>query len=154
MFSIINTEEEEVAPSQSIEQPANPPPNRSSTTPGWCSCGNCRLMVQPEEDVCCGQLPDNCTSRWADFELLVLEPAVVTLAVRHRNDVFAINSADESDHMRTMRHGAYRQYMLWTYGYLGRGNRRVIPSCCVWRIRDKYPSPFGQYSGYQPSRLV
>ena len=59
----------------------------------------------------------------ADFELLVLKPVVVALAVRHRAVFFELTDADEADHMQTMRHGAYRQYILWTYGYLGWSNR-------------------------------
>ena len=32
------------------------------------------------------------------------------------------------------RKAAYRQYILWVYDYLGRGNRRVAPSCVILKI--------------------
>ncbi len=32
---------------------------------------------------------------------------------------------------------------------LGRKERRVLPSCVVIAIRAKYPSPTGEYRGFQ-----
>ena len=31
-----------------------------------------------------------------------------------------------------------RQFILDKYGYLGRGNRKVVPSRAVWQVRAKF----------------
>ena len=46
------------------------------------------------------------------------------------------------------RHAAYDEFILQHHGHLGTGNRRVIPSCCIWKIRDKYPDRYKQYRGF------
>ena len=43
------------------------------------------------------------------------------------------------------RFSAYKKYISWIYGYLGKHARRVIPSCVVWAIRTKYPSEDGKF---------
>ena len=67
-----------------------------------------------------------------DFYTIALE-----VAARHRDDVLA--QTPYQDYNRDRRHTAHRQYIMWRHGYLGAGNRCVVPSCCVWRIRGKCP---------------
>ena len=38
---------------------------------------------------------------------------------------------------------------MFSHGYLGRGNRKVAPSCVVWKIRDSYPAPDNIYLGFR-----
>lgn len=50
---------------------------------------------------------------------------------------------------RSLRLAAYRQYTWWIHGYLGRGDRRVIPSCVVSAVRREFPEPQDNYTGFQ-----
>ena len=77
------------------------------------------------------------------------------VARNFRNDVYAMpQEEEEADENKAMRHAGYRQFVLWQFGKLGKGNRSVIPSCCIWKIRDKYRDPFDQYTGFHPSRIL
>ena len=44
---------------------------------------------------------------------------------------------------------AYRSYINYMHGYLGRKNRKVIPACVVAYIRDMWPDRHGTYTGYK-----
>ncbi len=85
------------------------------------------------------------------MDLYILDPTVLALVGRYRADIFATPARADNE---AMRHYAYCQFILWRHGRLGQGNRRVVPSCCLWRIRDAYPSPDGQYTGFRMHRLA
>lgn len=64
--------------------------------------------------------------------MVVLDSAVLPIARNFRNDVYAMpQEEEEADENKAMRHAAYRQFVLWQFGKLGKGDRRVIPSCCI-----------------------
>ncbi|XP_052694199.1 P2X purinoceptor 7-like [Crassostrea angulata] len=126
-------------------------PQPSDGVPSWCTCNHCREMPSEIEKLCCGQTPTNCFSIVPDFQRVVLDDLVLLVARRYREDIIA--AAPDADLNRGNRHAAYRQFILWHHGHLGARNRRVIPSCCVWRIRDKFPDTFSQYRGFIGGRL-
>ena len=111
----------------------------------WCRCGNCRHMPSVAEQLCCKMQPRHCLSRRAELEMLVLDEGVLAVADQHRVDML---EGEVRLNNEGRRHVAYRQFVLWRHGRLGQGNRRVIPSCCVWAICDRYPKVDGHYRGY------
>ena len=117
----------------------------------WCNCGHCTIMPTQEENKCCSRVRRPCISRTNIFRQVVLDGNVLEIAMRYREDVLVLNNVRNN---QSFRHAAYRQYVLWQHGRLGRGNRRVVPSCCVIAIRTRYPSPNGVYTGYRPARLI
>ena len=47
------------------------------------------------------------------------------------------------------RYLAYRNFVSWCWGFLGRKIRVVIPSCVVQRVRRQFPDSQGQYVGFR-----
>ena len=128
--------------------PPNPPPNEN--VPEWCKCGHCVVMPTQEENKCCTQSRRACVTTTTLFPQVVLDANILDIAMRYREDVLVLDNARNNENFR---HAAYRQFVLWQHGHLGRGNRRVVSSCCVTAIRARYPSPNGIYTGYRPARL-
>ena len=59
-----------------------------------------------------------------------------------RNDILA--EQEEANKNKSLHHGSYRMFIMWVHTKLSAGDRRVIPSCCVWKIRNEFPDEFGQ----------
>ena len=122
--------------------PPNPP--APDNVPEWCYCGHCITMPMQEESKCCTRTAHPCISLTPLFQQLIVDANVLDIAMRYREDVLVLNNVRSNENFR---HAAYRQYVLWQHGHLGRGNRRVVA------IHTCYPSPNGLYTGYRPARL-
>ena len=112
--------------------------------PSWCKCGKCRPEEDPQDRICCKNHARNHEN--PVFERIVLD--------EHTIEVALMNNADWLNLPRIftpakMRNTAYRQYILWFWGKLGYKNRKRIPSCIKWHIRDRYPEEDGNYQGYK-----
>ena len=126
---------------------ASPEPGPSpagSSSPSWCRCGVCIIMPQEVENKCCGQR--RCITMHTRFQKLCLDPDVLQLTIRIRGD---IQNDQEDNSTRSFRKAGYRQYVLDRHGYLGKGKRKVCPSCVVKTIHKHYPSQTGVYIGFR-----
>jgi len=144
-----DVEEEADEPNQHQHNPRpNPGPQGPHHPLPWCRCGRCRPMPTDLEKKCCRPRRDqHCISTSGKFARLCLDNMVLEVAMRVHEDMLA------EDHVRNnaaYRHQAYRVFIYWQHGRLGPGNRRVIPSCVVWAIRDMWPEPTGIYKGFLP----
>ena len=101
-------------------------------------------MPQPMENLCCGR--STCITTYDIFFIICLHPVNLRVALENSADYRADEIVCSN---RNLRKTAYRQFVLWAHGKLGRHNRRVVPSCVVLKIRHRYPSPTGLYMGYR-----
>ena len=102
------------------------------------------VQCQQKKNKCCGKA--RCITSFVTFHNTCTDREVLVLAIRARCDI----RVDDPDYStNSYRKAAYRQYILWRYKKLGRGNRRVCPSCVVLTIRHIYPANDGTYMGFR-----
>ena len=84
-----------------------------------------------------------------EFKMVCLEKAVLetNLATisQYTGEHFEYDNSN-------YRFSAYKQFISWVYGRLGKRVRQVIPSCIVWAIRKKYPSDDGEYVAFSHAK--
>ncbi|XP_063051873.1 P2X purinoceptor 7-like [Engraulis encrasicolus] len=125
----------------------------------WCSCDNCERMPLEEENICCREIPQVMT-RLTDTITPVacmsqhpgLEPVCLNIYALQKalNDFRTDHgSLRVRGYQRRCRHLAYRCFVSWCWGWLGRKVRVVIPACVVRRIRQEFPDTEGQYVGFR-----
>uniref|UniRef100_A0A3P8U1L1 P2X purinoceptor n=1 Tax=Amphiprion percula TaxID=161767 RepID=A0A3P8U1L1_AMPPE len=132
---------------QDQDQDQNPRPS----APSWCKCDRCVPASLPQEQLCCRRSSGGCISSSPLFDRLVLRRPLLEAVLLYQDPL-----APPQDRVRTaaLRHCAYRQFIGWRFGSPPAGCHPAVPSCCVRRIREEYPSPDGQYRGFRPVRTT
>uniref|UniRef100_A0A7N6B937 P2X purinoceptor n=1 Tax=Anabas testudineus TaxID=64144 RepID=A0A7N6B937_ANATE len=129
----------------------NPELKQKPRRPVWCKCGCCSPSSLPWEELCCRQSDGVCITSSPLFEQLMLRRSLLEAVLLYQDP---LSPPADRGQTSDLRHCAYRQYISWRFGVPPTDTHPVIPSCCIWRVREKFPSPDGQYSGFTPVRMV
>ncbi|KAI8493458.1 hypothetical protein Bbelb_288550 [Branchiostoma belcheri] len=118
----------------------------------WCRCGNCRQMPTVRECVCCHDLTE-CEDRGVPDDIVCIVDDVNFNPCILNQDTLRMTMTNRATIMKKTidyRWEAYTNFTSWLHGGLGKDVRRVIPSCAVWAIRDRYPDGRDppQYRGF------
>ncbi|XP_045891147.1 P2X purinoceptor 7 isoform X2 [Micropterus dolomieu] len=123
------------------------PNNNDPHRPAWCKCDCCIPSSLPQEELCCRQSSGACITSSPLFEQLVLRRSLLEAVLLYQDP---LSPPADKGQTAALRHCAYRQYISWRFGVPPKDTHPAIPSCCVWRIREAYPSPHREYSGFRP----
>ena len=122
----------------------------SDTRPGdWCECGNCEPSSEMRRVECLCRadavLP---VHQYAELRRESQTNQPYICVTDHRRE-FGRTLPGSWDHNTKIRYIAYREFIKFAYGTLGRRIRKVIPACVVKIIRQKFPKLAGMnYIGF------
>lgn len=145
---ITDTDDSEEDSEESDGESQNQATNERIGNTAWCECSQCKVENREIDCLCCQEVAAlnekfdkssvKCITEDEEFQTLCLNKAVLENVLTGLHD-------SRGDHLekditnRSYRYAAYKQFTWWVYKRLGKGNRRVIPSCALWVIRNMYP---------------
>ncbi|XP_021359109.1 P2X purinoceptor 7-like [Mizuhopecten yessoensis] len=124
----------------------------------WCKCGHCPAMSTEVESICCKEVDQvqvmmdaipgdlSCITLHPGFDAVCLNIYVLQTAYLTFRQYHGQLTDDENKRNRYI---AYRQFVRWCWGWLGRHVRIRLPACAVTCIRNAFPAPDGQYNGFK-----
>lgn len=123
-----------------------------------CLCEFCQVMDRSEEFVCCQEVEKikrqnaeavenkelevepSCITQHPGFSAVCLKTYVLKTAWYQYRQQYGNRAYDGPQHKKN-RHIAYRQFVRWCWGFLGKAIRVPLPSCVVCCIRAHFPPP-------------
>lgn len=126
----------------------------------WCCCLMCSHDTSIVEKVCCKSpkiLSDeqfgneSCITGTATFHSICLDKDVLEVALEGWNDLQGDSRTYDNKNYRFI---AYRQFILWCHGRVGRKNRIPLPNCVLRKIREVFPDPDNIYVPFSVAETV
>ena len=125
----------------------------------WCKCDECKREIRDIDSLCCTEVAaiaeekfegKKCVTLTKEFDLLCVNKTILKNVLIGLHETRGDPLEKDSDiQNRSLRFAAYKQFIWWIFQHLGKGNRRVIPSCVVWSIRKHFPEANGQYTRFK-----
>jgi len=127
----------------------------------WCKCELCSYENREIDCLCCQEVDAlnskfddeniHCVTESTGFATLCTNKLVLANVLTGLHETKG-DYLEKSWSNRSLRYAAYKQFIWWVFEYLGKGNRRVIPSCALWKIRGLYPEPNNDYVLYSEGK--
>ena len=120
----------------------------------WCLCLKCKEEWE-KDCLCCQKLAalnekldveknTACITEAEEFKTFYLNKVVLQNVLLRLHEARG-DYLEEKTLNRLYQFASYKQFMWWVYRSLGEGNRRMIPSCVSWTIRNLFPKPENKY---------
>ena len=124
----------------------------------WCLCLKCKVEEREIDCLCFQELATlnekldveknaTCITEAEEFKTLCLNNVVLQNVLVGFHDTRG-DYLEEKTPSGSYRFASYKQFTWWVYKSLRNGNRRVIPSCVLWSIRNLFPEPDNKYVLY------
>ncbi|XP_036620403.1 P2X purinoceptor 7-like [Trichosurus vulpecula] len=140
---------------EEMQLPEEEPGCPSHSRPEWCRCGHCRPSQLSDssrftEELCCRRTEGPCITTSAIFEELVLSKSTLRFILLYQDPLLEVEAVSLNDQLR---HCAYRRYIDWRFGSEDMAGFAIMPSCCRWKIRKRFPKKNAKYAGFRsPNR--
>eukprot|EP00057_Strongylocentrotus_purpuratus_P024696 XP_011679170.1 PREDICTED: uncharacterized protein LOC105445373 [Strongylocentrotus purpuratus] len=138
-----------------------------NNTENWCKCGgHCEVLPSfgVGDCICCREIPKVvaeadmqstlCITQAPSFHPAILDPISLYIAWQHFTEKWRRQARSfAARNNEKYRYVAYRQFVRWCWGILGKDIRVQLPACVQAKIKKTYPDGAGNYRGTILRRL-
>ena len=118
------------------------------TSLDWSTCGHCKTEKREIDCLSCQEgdalngifhnEQDKRVVMCEEFKVRCLNKVVLknvsAVLQETRGDLIANDSSN-----RSLRYAAYKQFIWWVFKKVGKGNKRVVASCVLWKMKELDP---------------